>query len=827
MKLIDLYIENFGKLSDFKLSFTDGINTINKENGYGKTTLSVFIKSMLYGLDDTKKVKLESNDRKHYMPWQGGRCGGYLTFIENGKKYRIERTFMPKASDDTYKIYDLKNGKETTDFGEIPGEEIFGIDADGFERTVFLSEANLSGKNENKTISAKLSDLVGTDGDIGVMDEAMELLEKQRKFYYKKGGAGEIGVVKRKISDIDLTLGDIFRTQNALEDDKKRLKSVNAQLESLYLKKKERDEAARLAEKQRLRQTYLKHYKEIEESLKAEEETKRKIEAFFINGIPDEDELNRIKNINSRYKSYCFDDKIKNESATPTSADKFFGEDFSSEEFLRIKSTLSQVEIKKARLEMLKEKQSANESQSSYFRKPVSDAREVDRIIDSLINAGKPQKTKKLFPALLTFPALFFVLGVALGYFINAYLYAPVAVGLILLIPAFKNISRVKKTKKQSVVYKNAKNYLFEYTFIDNANDAEIAEKLYELKAQIEKAKKDAKSLAEFTDEISTLTTEISDANREACEFISKFPIENKSSITEAIYEIERKLALKNAYDESQKESLKMEKIRSEEKQRLLGELTSFSSGFRVTTENPIDEIAGKIIEYNSVCRSVDRIKAALSAYAAEHGISSQNIESFSLPSDVKADESEGLDTRISELEKEKTLLERQCRISSEEVNKIYDLQTEKDALLEKEANYTKNLTIILKTMELLNKAKDSLTSKYLSKTKAAFDKYIAIISREDANEFKLDTSFSVMKNEKGSLKASEAYSKGTKDMIALAIRLALVDSLYDNEAPFIVLDDPFAHFDDRKFSYASSVIKAIARDRQIIYLTCSESRVI
>ena len=35
------------------------------------------------------------------------------------------------------------------------------IDADGFERTVFLSERNLSVKNENKTVSAKLSNLVG------------------------------------------------------------------------------------------------------------------------------------------------------------------------------------------------------------------------------------------------------------------------------------------------------------------------------------------------------------------------------------------------------------------------------------------------------------------------------------------------------------------------------------------------------------------------------------------------------------------------------------------------------------------------------------------
>ena len=83
------------------------------------------------------------------------------------------------------------------------------------------------------------------------------------------------------------------------------------------------------------------------------------------------------------------------------------------------------------------------------------------------------------------------------------------------------------------------------------------------------------------------------------------------------------------------------------------------------------------------------------------------------------------------------------------------------------------------------------------------------------------------MKSEKGSYKASEAYSKGTKDTIALAMRLALVDSLYDNEEPFIILDDPFVHFDDKKIKAASSLVRALAKEKQVIYFTCSRSRAI
>ena len=95
MKLIELYIENFGKLTNYRYSFNSGLNVINEDNGYGKSTLVAFIKSMLYGLEDTRRPKLDENDRKRYLPWQGGVFGGTLTFSVGTKKYRIERSFAP------------------------------------------------------------------------------------------------------------------------------------------------------------------------------------------------------------------------------------------------------------------------------------------------------------------------------------------------------------------------------------------------------------------------------------------------------------------------------------------------------------------------------------------------------------------------------------------------------------------------------------------------------------------------------------------------------------------------------------------------------------
>ena len=213
MKIIECYIENFGKISKQKFAFTDGFNCISGENGIGKTTLAAFIKTMLYGFNDTKKLSLEENDRKHYLPWNGGMCGGSLTFSVDGRVYRIERSLGSKAANDSCVLYDTATGRVCNDFGEVPGEVIFGIDADGFERTVFLSERALTPQSDNKSISAKLSDLVGCDGDIGSMDEAMKIIENQRKFYYKKGGSGELSDIASRIEDITRRLDSLSEVE--------------------------------------------------------------------------------------------------------------------------------------------------------------------------------------------------------------------------------------------------------------------------------------------------------------------------------------------------------------------------------------------------------------------------------------------------------------------------------------------------------------------------------------------------------------------------------------------------------------------------------------
>ena len=91
MRIKSCHIDNFGKIQDFDYEFSsDRLNIIKEDNSWGKTTFSVFLKAMFYGLEyNSRKI----NERKQYEPWQGGLFGGSLVIEVDDKEYRIERSF--------------------------------------------------------------------------------------------------------------------------------------------------------------------------------------------------------------------------------------------------------------------------------------------------------------------------------------------------------------------------------------------------------------------------------------------------------------------------------------------------------------------------------------------------------------------------------------------------------------------------------------------------------------------------------------------------------------------------------------------------------------
>jgi len=69
--------------------------------------------------------------------------------------------------------------------------------------------------------------------------------------------------------------------------------------------------------------------------------------------------------------------------------------------------------------------------------------------------------------------------------------------------------------------------------------------------------------------------------------------------------------------------------------------------------------------------------------------------------------------------------------------------------------------------------------------------------------------------------------STGQRAVWALCLRLAFIDELFKNDAPFIILDDPFVALDAENMTGVSKLLSKLSENRQIIYFTCHESRFI
>lgn len=157
-------------------------------------------------------------------------------------------------------------------------------------------------------------------------------------------------------------------------------------------------------------------------------------------------------------------------------------------------------------------------------------------------------------------------------------------------------------------------------------------------------------------------------------------------------------------------------------------------------------------------------------------------------------------------------------------------LSVKKEQLLAAEEEY-KAQTVYYERLgcvsDYLEKAKDSLSAKYIGPVLEAFKHYYALLAGEDGENFYMDTDIHVTCRAMGEQRQPDAFSKGSRDLIYMVLRMALIEAMYQKEKPFLVIDDSFVNLDERHLTTAAKFLGQIAREYQVIYFTCHESRML
>ncbi len=94
MVIKELYVKNFGKLTERHFYLRDGLQVISGENEFGKSTLHAFIRAMLFGLERGRGRAAAKDDFTRYEPWDSpGNYAGVMRFSCGGRAFRLERSF--------------------------------------------------------------------------------------------------------------------------------------------------------------------------------------------------------------------------------------------------------------------------------------------------------------------------------------------------------------------------------------------------------------------------------------------------------------------------------------------------------------------------------------------------------------------------------------------------------------------------------------------------------------------------------------------------------------------------------------------------------------
>jgi len=238
MKIREINIKNFGKLSDKIICFDDGMNIIYGENESGKSTVHTFIKSMLFGLERGRGRAANNDTFTQYEPWENPNYyAGTLKIESGGKVFCITRNFD-------------KYSKLAKVFCQDDGEELFIEDGDldmllddmtesVYENTVSVGQLKAEPSQPLSVALKNYATNCYTSGG-GDLDQAaaMEFLKKRKKEIQKEIDA-EFQKKREKRDRLEMESSYVWRDVHKLQDE---LEELESEIEAKKIREEEKED---------------------------------------------------------------------------------------------------------------------------------------------------------------------------------------------------------------------------------------------------------------------------------------------------------------------------------------------------------------------------------------------------------------------------------------------------------------------------------------------------------------------------------------------------------------------------------------------------------
>lgn len=853
------------------MDFSDGANIICEKNGWGKSTFVAFIRAMFYGLEGERKRSIEENERKRYKPWQGGVFGGQLVFEIQGKKYLISRVFKDKESNDEFELRDVTTNLPSKEYTNRIGEEIFKINRESFIRTVFIGQ-NQCETSSTDDINAKIGQLADNSNDLNNFEAATAKLAEIISKLNPNRATGSISKRGEDIAKYERIVqggkgisDNIERYQKNLHDEEVLYECLKEQMkEAGETQKKISDQQSMVAKKsewERLKKAVDKKIGDKETygqkfpgKIPALEEVKKKISEC--NDMGRTYDRMAMYHVTQEEKDNL--DSLTNTFAQHTPLEADFEEMFSKAKKL---SDLSQKytseQISYAEKERLDELEPcfANELESvtsvvgkwnnRNTKKAALPSKQAALMaLKASIESQRPQQSKKI--------SILFIIGIILAVTgllitvatspIAGIIMVAVGVGVAVvgilankkvepaqsgISPEFENLRRTIDEDEEFITKtdEEVEDYLLAHG--KNFNEDTVSFVLQEITEEsVEYAslkRKYEKSL-DHTKQI-----DIENLRQVLMIFLSKYGIvSNDSKFVEDLYILKDKVEKYNILRDKQENLEKAEKEYETLRERLASFLNEYSYEVSNNISIQLSDIQDCVVNYENSIKALKDVEEELEQFEIANTISALN--------EIKIDESlptlENLNQIIQQLTDEREKVHNNIgnyNKTLENLQEEYDEWEENCAKLKElksiQSMEEKKYKCVSKAKKKLEMAKEVMTAKYADPILQGFSRYYEMISGDEAIHFHIDANTTVTVDELGKQRDTNTLSSGYRDLIGICLRISLVDAMYQEEEPPLIMDDPFTNLDDKKVNAGMDFVGKLAEKYQIIYFTCSASR--
>ncbi len=196
-------------------------------------------------------------------------------------------------------------------------------------------------------------------------------------------------------------------------------------------------------------------------------------------------------------------------------------------------------------------------------------------------------------------------------------------------------------------------------------------------------------------------------------------------------------------------------------------------------------------------------------------------------PATPNGDDIENAEERIKSINNEISALNLEISNDETEAEKLDDLYAEKQRHTELLNKYKYNYALLMQTAELLQEADKRLKDRYISPIKKNFISYAEMLETALGEKVTMTPNFEIRYERNGIERSEKHLSSGQRSICAFCFRIALIDNMYTDGKPFLILDDPFVSLDQKHMDRVKEMLKKLSDKLQLVYFTCHASRAI